>query len=1026
MKPSLIVSLLAIATLSAQADPTATSSQTALPAPTAYAIAQQDGNSRIWQRTEYEQSPAGQAVPKIHKYTELATGLNHLVNGRWVESKEEIDIQPDGTAAATNGQHQAYFPANIYNGEIEVITPDGRTLDSCPALLCYIDGTNSVVLADLQSSTGELVASNQVVYPNAFNGLTADLRYTYRKSGLEQDVVLREQPPSPESLGLNPKTTRLEMLTEFFGDQSPAISSGISDPEDGLVDKTLAFGQMHMIHGKAFSMGNSNRNPVDNAVVFKDWLNFQGQTYLIEKLPLHSIAAQLQSLPVGTSSVAKREVKPSLFTTLAKRSGIKPQIAKAGDKGLQIAKTDFDRTPGLVLDYALMGGYNVNYTFQGDTTYYMSQYYFGASGNIIIEGGTVIKFATNMATCQLDYYGTVTCDTSPYRPAIFTSVNDDSVGEILPDSNGNPTNGYGAGSMSFFSSSDLYLHDLRMSYMSQGFLFWEDAELDNVQIVNCGYPIEQAWANITLNNVLFYKISNMALEIAGGTPWVNATQVTAHDCSVFANTPQLSLVNCLMVNATNLLSGGGSLTTNYTAILTNDAGIFQTVGGGGHYLASGSPYHGAGATNISSTVLAYLADKTTYPPIVYSNAIITTNLVLGPQAPRDTNSFLDLGYHYDPLDYVFGGCTVSSNLTFTAGTDVGWFRTTSGWYHAGQAIQMSGNITVAFNGTVTSPDYWVRLNTVQENDQTAGYGHGSIENWAEPAVPVVSGDFLHCTAMAGEPFNGYFADDYGWLQAQMANSEFWSGDLSTYGDSMFYTNCLFWRLDQLGVNNGSSSGSFTMRNCTMIGGEFFMNRISGGPTPVSVRNCAFDGTTIATSDYYSSNTNYTDYEYNAYTNNPDPFAIGGSHDVIVTNFNWQSSWFGDFYLPSDSPLIDAGSATADQVGLYHFTTQTNQVKEGTSYVDIDYHYVATDTYGNPLSTYTNGVPDYIEDSSGNGIPDWWQLEYFGYVGVNPNADPDGNGYTIYQNYQNGTNPTNAASLPLGIIVTMPGSATVVP
>ena len=31
-----------------------------------------------------------------------------------------------------------------------------------------------------------------------------------------------------------------------------------------------------------------------------------------------------------------------------------------------------------------------------------------------------------------------------------------------------------------------------------------------------------------------------------------------------------------------------------------------------------------------------------------------------------------MGYYYCPLDYVFGGVTVNSNVTFTAGTAVGW------------------------------------------------------------------------------------------------------------------------------------------------------------------------------------------------------------------------------------------------------------------------------------------------------------------------------------------------------------------
>src|ERR1700722_3308989 len=103
-----------------------------VPPPTAYAVVKSDGNSRVWQRFTYEKTPAGQIVAKSHQYTELATGLNYQNNGQWVASKEEIDILPQGGAAATQGQHQVYFPGDIYNGEIELVTPDGQQLHSRP------------------------------------------------------------------------------------------------------------------------------------------------------------------------------------------------------------------------------------------------------------------------------------------------------------------------------------------------------------------------------------------------------------------------------------------------------------------------------------------------------------------------------------------------------------------------------------------------------------------------------------------------------------------------------------------------------------------------------------------------------------------------------------------------------------------------------------------------------------------------------------------------------------------------------
>ena len=169
-----------------------------------YGVATRDANSQVWERTVYELDPSGQAIPKKHNYTEIATGLNYQKDGQWVASKEWIDILPNGTAAATQGQHQAYFPGDIYQGQIELVTPDGQHLKSRPLGLSYFDGENTVLIAELTNSIGVVVGSNVVIYPNAFTDIKADLRYTYTKAGFEQDIILRQQPPTPESFGLNP------------------------------------------------------------------------------------------------------------------------------------------------------------------------------------------------------------------------------------------------------------------------------------------------------------------------------------------------------------------------------------------------------------------------------------------------------------------------------------------------------------------------------------------------------------------------------------------------------------------------------------------------------------------------------------------------------------------------------------------------------------------------------------------------------------------------------------------------------
>ncbi|MGC9944473.1 MAG: hypothetical protein ABSE48_21825, partial [Verrucomicrobiota bacterium] len=366
MKISIMaVALCAIGAMDLRAQTTVTS-QSSVPTMTNYQVVRQEANSRVWQRETYETGPNGEVVTNVQGYTELASGLNHLVNGQYVASTEEIDILPDGTAAATNGQHQAFWPSDILNGEIELVTPDGKQLKSQPAALSYDDGSNTVLIAVLTNSIGQIIGDNQVIYTNAFAGLDADILFTYTRSGFEQDIVIRSQPPNPESLGLIASNTSLQVMSEFFSPPQPTETTNTLPEQAGLAltDDTLDFGLMQMVQGKAFILGETT----PSASVAKSWVTMGERQFLVEEVPLGALADEFETLPPTS------EVQASITTGIrgiAKKLVLPPQhLAKTTTHPLRLAGNMMNMKRGVLLDYITVNSSFTNATFQGDTTYY--------------------------------------------------------------------------------------------------------------------------------------------------------------------------------------------------------------------------------------------------------------------------------------------------------------------------------------------------------------------------------------------------------------------------------------------------------------------------------------------------------------------------------------------------------------------------------------------------------------------------------------------------------------------------------
>ena len=689
----------------------------------AYQVVERGLHGRTWQKRTPQIDPAtGQTTLESHQFVELADGLCYEGDGgQLMDTKELFEAQPNGGWQARQGQHQVNLPADLQGGTVVLVMPDKQPMRARIFGLAYHSPSldKSVLIAEIQSCAGQLVTPNQVLFRDAFVDVWADVRYVYKKNSFEQDIILRENIPAPSEYGL-PDDVWLEIWSEVI--EAPAISQvprANPGENDAGAPLELSFPTMKFGRGKAFEAHGASSTPAatdsegEVVEVHPNWVNAQGRTFIVESVSYGEVLPMLQKLPGGRE--AKLEVPKSKVVGKSVRK--LPEMHAKAPERLYLASAKLDgkhgkrlvegAERGVVLDYTVLNGSSYYpLSLDSGVTYWISGAY-TLTGALTINEAAIVKVDPANGA-RMTSSGVVTCLATSTRMAVFTSRNDNSTGETLPGSTGNPTgSGWGYGGLAINGTSANLAH-IRFSHIYVPFNANNISQmiLRNVQFMDCGFAAGASSSQLAIYNGLFHQVTR-AFSYSGGSKIIGQ-HLTVDQAGDFfyptGSNPTPDLLNSLIVAVTNSL-GFNPNDAAYASdrVLSSGAGVFESVLEGGHYLPADSPYKNAAIATVDATLLADLKKRTTDAPIPLTNTIIL-NMVLAPHAQRDTNT-LDIGYHYEIADFLVGACALKADLTLTNGVVVGTFGT-SGLRLQNGARLFSEGVPNRLNRLVRNAHLW--------------------------------------------------------------------------------------------------------------------------------------------------------------------------------------------------------------------------------------------------------------------------------------------------------------------------------
>jgi hypothetical protein len=295
--------------------------------------------------------PNGRTLYRTNSYTSLGTGMHAWDGKAWVPADARLEPAPGGAIGHWTA-HKVAFAANLnVPGAIQIQTPDGKSFKCTVLGLAFTDYDrgHSELFASVKDCTG-VIMGDSVWYAQAFEGISASVRWLQSKAGCEQDVVLEGDLPSPADYGCAPDTTRVELWTEFM---------------------RMDLGQAFLIEPAAPDGRGEALAPCG-----KSWIRLENRQFLVEKIDYLLLHEQLRRLPQGAGIRPKANGARLMADARVKGPIVRPFPRAPALPGpellppMQVAAVKPTRR-GVIVDFSLLSSGGA-FVLEGSKTYFVS------------------------------------------------------------------------------------------------------------------------------------------------------------------------------------------------------------------------------------------------------------------------------------------------------------------------------------------------------------------------------------------------------------------------------------------------------------------------------------------------------------------------------------------------------------------------------------------------------------------------------------------------------------------------------